>query len=61
MKLLPPEHSLKPLQDDYTQMRAMIYGDDISFDAILDSLRELETEKKHLNKTCPEFVCKVTD
>lgn len=48
MKLLPPEHSLKPLQDDYAQMRAMIYGDDIPFDAILDSLRELEAEINRL-------------
>lgn len=44
MRLLPAEHSMKALKADYTAMRAMIYGDYISFEELLNELRSLENE-----------------
>ena len=44
MRLLPAEHSMKALKADYTAMRAMIYGDYMSFEDLLNELRSLENE-----------------
>lgn len=44
MRLLPAEHSIKALKADYAAMRAMIYGDYIPFEELLDQLRTLEKE-----------------
>ena len=44
MKLLPPAHSMAELRKDYKKMQLMIYGDPLSFDDIMDSLKTLEDE-----------------
>ena len=44
LKLIPPEYRLKVLQDDYKQMRAMIFGSYPDFSNILDKLQRLENE-----------------
>ncbi len=44
LKLIPPEYRLKVLQDDYKQMRAMIFGSYPDFSEILDKLQRLENE-----------------
>ncbi len=44
MRLLPPEHSTKDLEQDYAKMRSMIYGEYLSFDEILCELKMLEDE-----------------
>ncbi|MBY0244206.1 MAG: nucleotidyl transferase AbiEii/AbiGii toxin family protein [Sphingobacteriaceae bacterium] len=44
LKLIPPEYRLKVLQDDYKQMRAMIFGSYPDFSEILDKLQPLENE-----------------
>lgn len=44
LKLIPPEFRLKMLQDDYKQMRAMIFGNYPDFSDILDKLQQLENE-----------------
>lgn len=42
MKLMPPEHNLKALFDDYEHMKNMLFGEKPNFDEILQSIRELE-------------------
>ena len=42
IRLIPPEHSIKPLADDYAQMRLMIFGDYPQWEDILTGLRNLE-------------------
>lgn len=44
LKLIPPEYRLKMLQDDYKQMRAMIFGSYPDFSEILDKLQQLENK-----------------
>lgn len=44
LKLSPPNYRLKMLQDDYRQMRAMIFGNYPDFSNILDNLQQLENE-----------------
>ena len=44
LKLSPPDHRMKMLQDDYRQMRAMIFGNYPDFSDILDKLQQLENE-----------------
>ena len=48
MKLLPPVHSMAELRKDYKKMQLMIYGDPLSFDDIMDSLKTLEDEINNL-------------
>jgi len=48
VKLLPPPHSMEALRRDYQKMQMMIYGDLMSFDEIMESLKELEDEINHL-------------
>ena len=48
MKLLPPPHSMDALRRDYQKMQMMIYGDPMSFDEIMESLKELEDEINRL-------------
>lgn len=48
MKLLPPEHSMPILKDDYKKMQNMIYGDAPDWEAILAYLTELEREINNL-------------
>ena len=50
IRLMPPEHSLKPLANDYAQMRLMIFGDYPKWDDILDKLQTLENQ---INSTTP--------
>lgn len=49
LKLLPPEYRHMELKKDYNAMQNMIFGAIISFDEILDILKELETEINSLN------------
>ena len=49
LKLIPPEYRLKILQDDYKQMRAMIFGNYPDFSDILDKLQQLENEINFLS------------
>jgi hypothetical protein len=44
LKLIPPEYRLKILQDDYKQMRVMIFGTYPDFSDILNRLQQLENE-----------------
>lgn len=47
VQLLPAEHSMKPLKDDYRAMRTMIFGDYPAWDEICDALSALEHEINH--------------
>lgn len=44
LKLIPPDYRLKMLQDDYKQMRTMIFGNYQDFNNILNKLQQLENE-----------------
>ena len=44
MKLMPPEHNLKTLYDDYEHMQNMLFGEKPSFDEILKAISNLENE-----------------
>ena len=44
MRLLPAEHNLKILSDDYDNMKDMIYGEIPSWEEILDYIATLEKE-----------------
>ena len=44
LKLLPAEHSISRLRDDYSAMRAMIFGEYPSFEEIIDGLIRLESD-----------------
>ena len=48
MKLLPPPYCMEALRKDYQKMQMMIYGAPVSFDEILESLKQLEDEINHL-------------
>jgi len=43
LKLLPSEHKLHELRKDYQAMELMIFGDHPSFEAIMNSIQEIET------------------
>jgi hypothetical protein len=49
VRLLPAEHSIKSLRDDYKAMRTMIFGDYPSWDNICFSLQKLEREINQAN------------
>lgn len=53
MRLLPPEHSLADLKEDYASMRDMIYDNYISFEELLEELRSLENEINSLSIKTP--------
>ena len=42
IRLMPPEHSMKPLENDYAQMHLMIFGDYPAWQEILAGLKKLE-------------------
>jgi len=44
MKLMPPKHSIKVLEDDYLRMQRMIFGEKPSFDVLMESIKDLEDE-----------------
>lgn len=44
LKLLPPSYRLGALQEDYTTMRNMLYGEIPSFETIMETVGELEKE-----------------
>jgi hypothetical protein len=44
MKLVPPEHVMRAVKQDYEDMRFMIFGDRPAFDDMIETLRHLETE-----------------
>ena len=48
MKLMPPQRNLQVLKDDYEHMQNMIFGDKISFNAILNGIETLEKEMNTL-------------
>lgn len=44
LRLLPPEHNLKALADDYKQMQVMLFGAVPSFDELMQTLEQLEIQ-----------------
>jgi len=44
MKLVPPEHSITILKNDYERMQSMIFGDKPTFDNLMISMSQLESE-----------------
>lgn len=44
IKLVPPEHIMKAVEEDYDEMRFMIFGDCPSFQNLIETLRVLEAE-----------------
>jgi hypothetical protein len=44
LKLFPPTYRLGALQEDYTAMRNMLYGEIPSFDTIMGAVEKLEKE-----------------
>ncbi len=44
LRIAPPEHRLRALQEDYRKMQQMFFGEPPTFDTILSRLREWETE-----------------
>ena len=44
LKLIPPSYRLDALQEDYTAMRNMLYGEIPSFETIIKAVGELEKE-----------------
>ena len=44
LKLLPPSYRLSALQEDYTAMRNMLYGEIPSFESMMETVGELENE-----------------
>lgn len=44
MSLMPPEHNIPKLRDDYAHMQNMLFGERPSFDEILDGVAALERE-----------------
>lgn len=50
IKLIPAEHSIKRLEDDYRMMKTMIYGEYPDFRMILNKLEEIQ-KITHSNKS----------
>lgn len=48
LKLIPPDHVLNAMRKDYDAMQEMIFGRRPTFDEIIDSIAELETEINRL-------------
>ena len=44
MKLLPPSYRLGALQEDYSAMRNMLYGEIPPFEIMMEAVGELEKE-----------------
>lgn len=44
LRIAPPEHRLKPLQDDYGKMQQMFFGEPPNFDSIIALLSQWELE-----------------
>ena len=44
IKLMPPTHSIKILEDDYKHMQGMIFGNKPIFNEILEEIQSLENE-----------------
>ena len=44
LKLIPSEYRFPSLRNDYEAMKDMLYGDIPSFDTIIESIHQLETE-----------------
>ncbi|MDR2944442.1 MAG: nucleotidyl transferase AbiEii/AbiGii toxin family protein [Methanosarcinales archaeon] len=49
LKLIPPQHNLQKLKEDYTRMQNMLFGENKpSFSEITESIKELENEINQL-------------
>ena len=48
IKLMPPTHSIKILEDDYIHMQGMIFGNKPDLKEILDGIQTLENEINNL-------------
>ena len=44
MRLMPPEHNVQKLREDYEHMQNMIFGDKPEFDMVLQVIEKLENE-----------------
>lgn len=52
LKLVPKQEGLTIFSDDFDKMKAMLFGDSISFDVIIDELKKYE---KDINETIISF------
>ena len=44
MRLMPPEHNIAALKEDYDHMQKMIFGEKVEFDVIMNAIKNLEVE-----------------
>jgi hypothetical protein len=44
LKLMPAEHGMKSLREDYANMKEMIFGDRPEFDVMLEAIKDLQDE-----------------
>ena len=44
MRLMPPDHSLSKLRDDYEHMQNMLFGEKPSFEEIMKGIAKLEID-----------------
>ncbi|MBU6410267.1 MAG: nucleotidyl transferase AbiEii/AbiGii toxin family protein [Verrucomicrobia bacterium] len=44
LRIMPPEHRLKALRDDYGKMQQMFFGEPPNFDTMLGTLKQWESE-----------------
>jgi len=44
LRVAPPEHRLKALQEDYAKMQQMFFGEPPDFGRMIDTLKKWETE-----------------
>ena len=47
LRIIPPEHRLKALRDDYAKMEQMFFGEPPDFDNVLGLLQKWESEFNH--------------
>lgn len=48
MSLMPPDHNVQKLREDYEHMQNMIFGDKPEFETILQATEKLEKEINHI-------------
>jgi hypothetical protein len=47
LRVVPPEHRLKALREDYAKIQQMFFGQPLTFDDILAVLHQWETDFNH--------------
>ena len=46
IKIIPPDSVIAKWEDDYNKMRTMIYGKSLSFNEIIDKIKQLNDKIK---------------